>query len=137
MPVLDILCLANSKKHGGRCVAGLRLDGRGWIRPVTFEHAGTLFEKHFTLPDGSAARPLDVLRIRFATPHPEPHHPEDVWITHTPWELIARPAGVEVLPLLQTALVQGPVLLGNAENRVPFAQFAAMPAKASLAILVP
>lgn len=27
MPVVEMVCLANSYKHGGRCVAGLRTDG--------------------------------------------------------------------------------------------------------------
>ena len=30
MPVFDILCLANSNKMRGSCIAGLRLDGGGW-----------------------------------------------------------------------------------------------------------
>ena len=37
--VKRIVCLANSRKRGGRCVAGKELlaDGRagGWIRPVS------------------------------------------------------------------------------------------------------
>ncbi|MFO0968577.1 MAG: hypothetical protein U0793_23720 [Gemmataceae bacterium] len=34
MPYVDLICLANSWKHGGRCVAGIKIDGSGWIRPV-------------------------------------------------------------------------------------------------------
>jgi hypothetical protein len=34
MAQVDLICLANSRKLGGRCVAGLRLDGSGWVRRV-------------------------------------------------------------------------------------------------------
>jgi len=33
--VIDFICLADSLKLNGHCVAGLRLDGRGSIRPAT------------------------------------------------------------------------------------------------------
>src|SRR6266850_2762793 len=32
MPLVDLICLANSNKMGGRCIAGLRTDGGGWVR---------------------------------------------------------------------------------------------------------
>jgi hypothetical protein len=54
MPTVEIICLANSRKHSGRCVAGLRTDGQGWIRPVGPSDNGTLFPWHYTL--GSAQK---------------------------------------------------------------------------------
>jgi hypothetical protein len=137
MPVFEMLCLANSKKHGGRCVAGLRADGQGWIRPVSFEPEGTLFDRHCTLTDGSLAETLDLIRIRFATPRPEPHHPENRLITHTSWELVARPAPQEMQTLLQAHLAPGPELLGNRLDRIPFSAFETTPASASLALVAP
>jgi len=137
MPVFDILCLANSKKHGGRCVAGLRTDGEGWIRPVSFAREGTLYERHYTLDDGSEARVLDLLRIRFAIPRPEPHHPENRLITHARWQLLSRPAPQEVLGLLESHLTPGPELLGSLTDRVPFAAFEAKSAAGSLALVEP
>lgn len=137
MPVFDILCLANSKKHGGRCVAGLRTDGAGWVRPVSFEREGTLYEKHYTLEDGSEARVLDLLRIRFAIPRPEPHHPENRLITHIRWQLVSRPAPKEVLELLESHLTPGPELLGSLSDRVPFEAFEAKAAAGSLALVEP
>jgi len=35
MPSVDLICLANSHKWNFRCVAGLRVDGGGWVRPVS------------------------------------------------------------------------------------------------------
>jgi hypothetical protein len=137
MPTFEMLCLANSKKHGGRCVAGLRADGEGWIRPVSFEREGTLFDRHCTLDDGSLASVLDLIRIRFATPRPEPHHPENQLITHTGWQLVSRPAPPTMQALIQTQRVAGPELLGSRSDRIPAETFAASPAPASLALIAP
>jgi len=32
---MKIVCLANSYKHGGRCLAGIDLTSRQWIRPIS------------------------------------------------------------------------------------------------------
>jgi len=29
-----IICLANSRKYGGRCIAGKEIRSRNWIRPI-------------------------------------------------------------------------------------------------------
>jgi hypothetical protein len=31
----EIVCLANSRKHNNKCVAGLNLKTGQWIRPIT------------------------------------------------------------------------------------------------------
>ena len=77
MPTFEILCLANSKKHGGRCVAGLRTDGGGWVRPVADTEDGALFPEHYMLPDGSEPRIMDILRISPRECRPRPHQPEN------------------------------------------------------------
>src|SRR5687768_8614729 len=100
MPAVEMICLANSKKHGGRCVAGLRLDGQGWVRPVGVGKDGTLYPRQYRLTDGTSARVLDRLRVQLYAPHPKPHHPEDWYVSGAPWELLARPAPRDVIPLL-------------------------------------
>ena len=60
--VFDIICLVNSRKYCGRCVAGLRIDGGGWFRPVTQEEHGTLaFGQAYC--GGTEALPLDVVKL--------------------------------------------------------------------------
>lgn len=61
MSSFKIICIANSRKLSGRCIAGLRIDGKGWIRPVSESPEGTLFQEHYILKDGSEAQVLDVL----------------------------------------------------------------------------
>lgn len=92
MPFCEFICLANSRKHGGRCVAGIRTDGCGWIRLVTNRDDGALLPQHYTLCDGTEAQTLDLLRIEVIKPPPKPYQPENWLVGSKPWELIARPA---------------------------------------------
>jgi Dual OB-containing domain len=137
MPTFDVVCLANSRKHGGRCMAGLRLDGGGWIRPVVPGGDGALWFSHYTLADGSEARPLDVIALDVAEARPEPHQPENWTIGETPWRLVSRPASQSIFPLVRRALARGPNLLGGRFSREPWHQFEVKPASSSLALVNP
>ncbi len=88
---LQIICMANSRKLGGRCVAGLRLDGGGWIRPVAPTPEGTLYRSTCTLNGRTEVRPLDVIEVDVARPRPDPHQPENWVLTNRRWKLLSRP----------------------------------------------
>lgn len=79
MPTLDIICLANSRKMGGRCVAGLRTDGQGWMRPVASTRFGELYGCHYKLSDGTEAQVLELIRIEVIKQCPQPYQPEN-WL---------------------------------------------------------
>ncbi len=59
----QIICLANSKKGGGqRCIAGINLDTREWVRPVNpRNHEGAIGNER--LINGNEPKILDVLEI--------------------------------------------------------------------------
>ncbi len=120
MPIIEIICLANSRKHSGRCVAGVRTDGKGWIRPVSVAPEGVLHERHYTLEDTSEAQIMDVIRIPFDKPRPLPHHPEDWLIRPETWELSTRHTTEAHIALLKSSLTLGPALLGNTEDRLVY-----------------
>ena len=127
MPVVvDMICLANSRKHSGRCVAGLLTRsfegvGDGWIRPVGNNDLRVLMERHYTFADGREAAPLDLIRLELDRPDAKPHHPEDWMVSPKRWELLARPAPKEIaVPLLRAHLARGSVL-GNVGGRVAYA----------------
>ena len=40
MPHWEFICLANSRKLGGHCVAGIKTDGSGWVRPTGLPQDG-------------------------------------------------------------------------------------------------
>lgn len=71
--VKRILCLANSRKLSGRCIAGREIVNNqpgAWIRPVSDrEHQEVSWEeRHYV--DGSDPRVLDVIAVPLAEPRP-------------------------------------------------------------------
>lgn len=137
MPTIEMIVLAKSKKKMGRCIAGLRTDGKGWVRPVAPSPDGTLFTQHYTLTNGSEAEVLDVVKVEFIKPRPEPHQPENWLISNRTWKLVARPGTPEHQKVIGAHIVSGPTLLGNQSDRVPINKFKESPAKSSLALVIP
>ena len=102
MRTIDLLCLANSKKLGGRCLAGVVLpEMTEWVRPVD----GTRL--HGEVPDSRvqvrtpeghrAVRPLDKIRVVLTAPQPTPFQPEN-------WVLSPAPSGFVEVADLETVL---------------------------------
>lgn len=61
-----ILCLANSRKLSGRCVAGIEIDARGygdWVRPVSNRPTHEVAEVEREYQDGSDPQVLDVMDV--------------------------------------------------------------------------
>ena len=138
METIEIICLANSRKIGGKCVAGLRVDGGGWVRPVSANETGTLLPYQCRLEDGMEARTLDFIKIPILRPLPKSHQPEN-WLIdeNVPWRLVSRPAPRNLIHILRSHLVSGPCLFGNTYDRVPAIYFSSTPASSSLALIVP
>jgi hypothetical protein len=72
--VKRIVCLANSRKPSGRCIAGKEISGGGfgsWIRPVSNRPAGELSEYDRHYQNGIDPKLLDVIDIQMTqhTPH--------------------------------------------------------------------
>lgn len=76
MPVKRIVCLANSRKLAGRCIAGRVWDpatGAGeWIRPVSEREHGEVSEYERQYEDGSDPRVLDVVDVPLKRAQPDP-----------------------------------------------------------------
>jgi hypothetical protein len=79
-----IVCLANSRKTSGRCIAGKELDVTGqagrWLRPVSPRPTHEISELDMLCPDGETAKLLDILEIPCVKPVPQGHQPENVLI---------------------------------------------------------
>jgi len=137
MPTFDILCLANSNKWRGSCIAGLRLDGGEWIRPVAPTPHGALFPAHFVLQDGSCPQLFDQIRISFTERRPSAHQPENWLIADQPWQLIRRGLSAESASLLESHLVKGPALFENFSHKILSGRFETEPARSSLSLVRP
>jgi Dual OB-containing domain len=118
MGYVEIVCLANSYKMGGRCIAGLRLDGGGWVRPVAADtDHGQLYRRHWMLNDRSEPEVLDVIRIDLSAPRPIPGQPENWALGKNPWILTSRGCEPALCDTLRTAIVPGPFLLGSSTGQ--------------------
>lgn len=131
------LCMANSDKTGGRCVAGLRIDGQGWIRPVSDFTGGTLYPQHYISSDRSEAALLDVLEVEFIEHQPEPYQPENWLVSDRQWKLINKLEPKEAKDFLKKYIEAGPYLFGNDEDRVYESDLKSNPVDSSLTLVHP
>lgn len=82
MTTKTLVCLANSRKHSGRCIAGIELidDVAGdWIRPVSARTGREVSEREREYQDGSDPQVLDVVVVPLLEPLPEAFQTEN-WL---------------------------------------------------------
>ena len=81
--VKRIVCLANSRKEGDRCIAGRELleDERpaGWVRPVSDREDEAINEAERQYADGSEPRVLDVVDVPVREARPKGYQQEN-WL---------------------------------------------------------
>ena len=96
--VKRLVCLANSRKLSGRCIAGrVVVDGKGreWVRPISDRENEEVSEHERQYSDGSDPRVLDIIDIPLLEPRPYKHQQENwlldpnaYWVKqgHLAWE---------------------------------------------------
>jgi hypothetical protein len=77
---LKMICLANSRKISGRCIAGKDADSLAWIRPVSNRTAEEISEQERQFKDGKMPAVLDILRIAVIGEKPNFFQSENVLI---------------------------------------------------------
>jgi RecQ family ATP-dependent DNA helicase len=119
----ELVCLANSRKHGARCIAGIELPSGAWIRPVSNLDDGRV-ERATRLVDGREPSLGDVLAIPLADTGPNfGFERENRSILPGPWRL-GRVASMQEL----LGLVSGDrCVLHNDENYVTEEFMASLP----------
>jgi hypothetical protein len=74
------VCLANSTKNSGRCIAGIEIvDGNlgGWIRPVSARPSREISEEDRRFENGQTCSVLDIVSVRFERHDPFLHQTEN------------------------------------------------------------
>lgn len=75
------VCLANSRKTTGRCIAGKEVFPNGafgpWIRPVSSRQTQELKDRERKLQRGGDPSLLDILEVGLKEPLPHAHQSED------------------------------------------------------------
>ena len=75
-----IVCLANSRKTAGRCIAGREFDGRAWgpwVRPVSARPGHEISEEDRRYSNGTMPAVLDVIDVPMLTPQPHGYQSEN------------------------------------------------------------
>src|SRR4051812_13996689 len=98
----EIVCLANSKKHGDYCFAGIDVKTRQWVRPTGRGEHGAVRRDEQRLEDRKLAAPLDVVRIPLGRPAEAPGQPENRRLVPGKWTRAGRLSAAEARKLLDS-----------------------------------
>ena len=105
-----IVCLANSRKTGGRCVAGIELFAGGragaWVRPVSARETQEVSDEERQYEDGSEPQLLDIIDVPVLHAQPTDYQKEN-WLLDSAyrWKKVGRLAP-QKLPALTDPVEQ-------------------------------
>ena len=128
----EFLCLANSRKHSGRCVAGL-VPGHGWVRPVPDETGSEISRRetaHF--------RPLDLVDVPLVRDAPLDIQPENALFSAEGFSKVRAHDPARLRGELDALVERRPALLERGlADRIPLADLKRSPLTGSLALVEP
>jgi hypothetical protein len=122
------VCLANSRKFSGRCVAGIEITSNGlgdWVRPISSRPSEELAIEDRRYQNGQDVKLLDIVDVRFlqARPHAcqtENHVIDDEYY----WVQTGAYRAVDLLPITKTKgplWVDGHSSFSGENDRIPLA----------------
>ena len=84
MNQMRMVCLANSRKLSGRCIAGKDPDSGVWVRPIGAHADASVSESERQYEDGRDPKLLDVVDVPIIKHLPSPIQPEN-WLIDPEW----------------------------------------------------
>lgn len=121
----NVICLANSRKHAGRCIAGKRVSDGSWIRPIGPGQGHEITELDRRYQNGESAQVFDVISIPCVESCPMGFQTENVLIdAGFYWKSTKRATWDEVAELATDTdiWVNGFSAYNCQNNRIPEAQ---------------
>lgn len=124
--VKRIVCLANSRKQSGRCIAGKEPPGArpsAWIRPVSARATHEVSEYERQYPDGSDPRPLDIIEMPLLEACPDGYQQEN-WLLDPQhcWRRAGRASWVDLQRLVdpdEALWIDGHSTSGGCNDKIP------------------
>jgi putative nucleic acid modification protein with dual OB domain len=113
-----IVCLANSYKEGGRCIAGIDIDTSEWVRPVSNQAGGTL-----PTDDVSSISILDVVEVSLGGDAPDEGCQPENRLVCGKWKKISKMEPKDLLDYCE----DNRVILHNFEKSIPIEYFRTLP----------
>lgn len=114
----ELVCLANSRKRSGRCVAGFDREAGAWIRPITDTEDGTVPTSRTILDNSQELQVLDLFEVELERARPDEIQPENHVLSGTTWTAAGRLGATEAIRLLEEISDPGPELFGSTGDRV-------------------
>jgi hypothetical protein len=122
-----IVCLANSRKLAGRCVAGKEWDGRklgAWCRPVSARDRGELTAERWYYRSWRDPQLLDLIEVGLLAPRPSGFQTENHLVdTSVRWRFAGRIAARQLVPALDQPAgplwLNGESTVGGRNDKVP------------------
>ncbi|MGA5284050.1 dual OB domain-containing protein [Streptomyces griseoincarnatus] len=123
-PIKTLVCLANSRKLSGRCVAGIVNDGSGeWVRPVSARPSREVSAHERQYKDRSEPNTLDIIMVPLLRPQPHGFQSEN-WLLDPNyyWAKTGRVGWNELLEMEQhpdALWINGSSTYNGSNDRVP------------------
>ena len=116
-----LIILANSRREGGYCVAGIETTRSGrysWIRPIGSRTGEALLARERSYDDGQTIALLDVAEVPLIEPRPTPVQSEN-WALDTtrPWRRVGTVAARTLDQFLQSS---GPLWVNGSSSASGF-----------------
>ena len=116
MPRKTIVCLANSRKLGDRCIAGVESDSRKWIRPIGSGSHGAVTTAEQKLDDGTLPDILDLISLPLGGATPQEGQPENWALKPGPWRKVGELNDDDARDLLEQLADDEPVFGTNSRS---------------------
>ncbi|WP_017296261.1 dual OB domain-containing protein [Geminocystis herdmanii] len=101
---MKIICLANSYKHHGRCIAGININSGEWIRPVSSLEDGKLpIDDSYLKVDRIWL--LDIIDIPIDRSQKLGYEVENYGYYHLPWQITDKAKVIDLLSYCEDTLL--------------------------------